>query len=239
MADLLVLVTVALLVFVVAALVQAVTGFGSVLAAVPGLLLVTDPASAVVAATFVSVVLAAGAAVRERPHIDRHDLRRLTIAGVVGMPAGLVLLGTADEHVLTVGIAVAVLVMVALMASGLRVGRRGRPVAGVVSGALLTSTGMNGPPLVMALIDRDPRRYRATLQAVFAGQGLVAVAAFLLLGHVDPEVLVLTLGGIAGLPLGWRIGDAVFHRVPAARLRPAVIATLALSAVTVLVQAVA
>lgn len=237
--ELLTLTGVAALVFVVAALVQAVTGFGSALAAVPGLLLVTDPARAVVAATVVSLVLTTGVAVRERAYVDRRDSLVLTVAGVVGMPVGLVLLAVADERTLSVGIAVAILVLVVLLAAGLRVGRRGLPVVGLVSGGLLTSTGMNGPPLVMALVDREPRRYRATLQAVFAGQDVVAVAAFLVLGHVDLEVLLLSLGGVVGLPLGWRLGDALFHRVSPAQLRPLVIGTLVASAAAVLVNAVA
>lgn len=238
MVELLTLIGVALLVFVVAALVQGVTGFGSVLAAVPGLLLVTDPARAVVAATIVSLVLTTGIALRERAYVDRRDSLLLTLTGIIGMPVGLVLLAVADERLLTAGIAVVILVLVLLMAAKPKVGRRGMPIAGIVSGGLLTSTGMNGPPLVLVLVDREPRRYRATLQAVFAGQDLVAVGAFLVLGHVDIEVLLLSLGGVAGLPVGWRLGDALFHRISPARLRPLVILTLVASAVAVLVGAV-
>lgn len=231
------LIGIALLVFVIAALVQAVTGFGSVLAAVPGLLLVTDPARAVVVATLVSLVLTAGVALRERAHVDRRDSLLLVLTGIVGMPVGLVLLEVTDERLLSAGIAAVMLVLVLLVARGPRIGRRGLPIVGIVSGGLLTSTGMNGPPLVMALVDREPRRYRATLQAVFAGQDLVAVAAFVVLGHVDTTVLVLSLGGVAGLPIGWWLGEAIFKRVPPARLRPLVIGTLAVSAAAVLVGA--
>lgn len=231
------LIGIALLVFVIAALVQAVTGFGSVLAAVPGLLLVTDPARAVVVATLVSLVLTTGVALRERDHVDRRDSMLLTLTGILGMPVGLMLLGIADERLLSAGIAAVMLVLVLLVARGPRIGRRGLPIVGIVSGALLTSTGMNGPPLVMALVDREPRRYRATLQAVFAGQDLVAVAAFAVLGHVDAKVLVLSLGGVAGLPIGWRVGEAIFKRVSPARLRPLVIGTLAVSAAAVFVGA--
>ncbi|MFI5623569.1 sulfite exporter TauE/SafE family protein [Nocardioides sp. NPDC051685] len=238
MLDILMLTGVALLVFVVAALVQAVTGFGSVMAAVPGLLLVTDPARAVVTATVVSLVLTAGIALRERAYVDRRDSLLLTLTGIIGMPFGLVLLAVVDERLLSAGIAVVILVLVLLIAARPQIGRRGLPVAGIVSGGLLTSTGMNGPPLVLALVGREPRRYRATLQAVFAGQDLVAVIAFLVLGHLDPQVLLLSVGGVVGLPVGWRLGDAVFHRVSPARLRPLVIATLVISAVAVLVNAV-
>ena len=236
MADLL-LVAAAAGIFLVAALAQAVTGFGSALVAVPLLTLVTDPITAVVAATSVSLVLTSGAAWRERAHVDIGPARTLTTAGIVGMPLGLLVLRLLDESLLTAAIAAAMLVMVLLMASGLRVSGRALPVAGFASGVLLTSTGMNGPPLVMALVRLEPVRYRATLQAVFAGQDLVAVAAFLVLGLLDREAALLTLAGALGLPLGWRLGDVLFHRIPAHRLRHVVIGGLVLTGVSLLAAA--
>ncbi|MCD6639662.1 MAG: TSUP family transporter, partial [Nocardioides sp.] len=139
--------------------------------------------------------------------------------------------------VLTAGIAVAMLVMVALVASGLRIPARALPVAGLASGALLTSTGMNGPPLVMALSRLEPLRYRATLQAVFAGQDVVAVASFVVLGLWSRESALLAVAGVAGLPLGWRLGDAIFRRVPAHRLRHVVVAGLVVTGLSVLFSA--
>jgi uncharacterized protein len=225
----------AVTIFVVAALAQAVTGFGSALVAVPLLTLVTDPVAAVVAATGVSLVLSSGAAWRERAHVEVRPARTLTVAGVLGMPAGLLLLALLDEALLTACIAVTMLVLVVLVASGLHVPARALPTAGLVSGALLTSTGMNGPPLVMALVGREPLRYRATLQAVFAGQDLVAVAAFAVLGLVDREALLLVIAGTAGLPIGWRVGNVVFHRIPASRLRHVVIGGLVLTGASMLI----
>ncbi|HEY0952541.1 sulfite exporter TauE/SafE family protein [Nocardioides sp.] len=237
MTDLLLVAVVAAGVFMLAAIAQAVTGFGSALVAVPLLTLVVHPVTAVVAATAVSLVLTTGAAWRERDHLDAGTVRILTVAGIVGMPLGLVLLAVADESSLQGWIAGSMLVMVVLVAAGARIGSRGLPVAGLVSGALLTSTGMNGPPLVMALMDREPRRYRATLQAVFAAQDVVAVAAFAVLGYVDGRVALVSAAGVVGIPLGWRLGDAVFHRIPAARLRPLVVGGLVLTATSMLITA--
>ncbi len=238
MTDLLLVAGVAAAVFVLAAMAQAITGFGSALVAVPLLTLVVHPVAAVVAATAVSLVLTSGAAWRERSYVDVASARVLTLTGVLGMPLGLVPLVLADEARLEAWIAATMLVMVLLVAAGVRIGARGLPVAGVLSGALLTSTGMNGPPLVMALMEREPRRYRATLQGVFAVQDVVAVAAFLALGYVDREVALLTASGLVGIPIGWRLGDAVFHRIPAARLRPVIVAGLVLTAASVLLAAV-
>lgn len=238
MTDLLLVAGVAAAVFVLAAMAQAITGFGSALVAVPLLTLVVHPIAAVVAATAVSLVLTSGAAWRERSYVDLASARTLTLTGVLGMPLGLVLLALADESRLQAWIAGSMLVMVLLVAAGVRIGARGLPVAGLLSGALLTSTGMNGPPLVMALMDREPRGYRATLQGVFAVQDVVAVAAFLVLGYVDREVALLIASGVVGLPAGWRLGDAVFHRIPAARLRPVIVGGLVLTAASVLLAAV-
>lgn len=238
MVDLLLLAGVAAVVFVLAALAQAITGFGSALVAVPLLTLVVEPVAAIVAATTVSLVLTAGAAWRERSHVDVGAARTLVVTGILGMPAGLLVLALVDESRLEAWIAAAMLVLVVLVASGLRIEARGLPVAGVASGALLTSTGMNGPPLVMALVHREPRRYRATLQTVFAAQDVVAVAAFVVLGHLDREAAVIAAGGVVGLPLGWRLGDAIFHRIPAEQLRPGVVGGLVLTAVSMLVGAV-
>lgn len=234
MVDLLLVAAVAGI-FVAAALAQAVTGFGAALVAVPLLTLITDPVAAVVAATGVSLVLSSGAAWRERAHVEVRPARTLTVAGVLGMPAGLLVLTLLDEALLTACIAVTMLVLVVLVARGLHVPARALPTAGLVSGALLTSTGMNGPPLVMALVGREPLRYRATLQAVFAGQDLVAVAAFAVLGLVDREALVLTVAGTLGLPIGWRVGDVVFRRIPADRLRHVVVGGLVLTGLSMLV----
>lgn len=238
MTDLLLVAGVAAAVFVLAAMAQAITGFGSALVAVPLLTLVVHPIAAVVAATAVSLVLTSGAAWRERSYVDLASARTLTLTGVLGMPLGLVLLALADESRLQAWIAGSMLVMVLLVAAGVRIGARGLPVAGLLSGALLTSTGMNGPPLVMALMDREPRGYRATLQGVFAVQDVVAVAAFLVLGYVDREVALLIASGVVGLPAGWRLGDAVFYRIPAARLRPVIVGGLVLTAASVLLAAV-
>lgn len=239
MADLILLAGLSAVVFVAAALAQAVTGFGSALVAVPALALVVDPVAAVVATTAVSLVLTTGAGWRERAHVDGAAARALVLTGVLGMPFGLVVLALAGESRLEAWIAASMLLLVLLVAAGVRVGRRVLPVAGVVSGALLTSTGMNGPPLVLALIDRDPRRYRATLQAVFAVQDLVGLAAFVLLGHVGTDAVLLALGGVVGLPLGWRLGDPLFHRIPPARLRPVVLGGLVVTAVSMLAGSVA
>lgn len=239
MTDLLAVGALAFAIFVLAALAQGASGFGSALVAVPLLSFVTGPGPALVATTMSSLVLTAGAWRREAGHADAAAVRRLVVGGLLGMPVGLLALLALTESALTAMIAVVLLATVGLLALGVPVptGRRARWGAGVASGALLTSTGMNGPPLVLVLRDEPPQRSRATLQAVFCLQDAVAVAAFLALGQVGVETLVAVAGGVLGLPVGWRLGDAVFRRLSPERFRVVVLGGLAATGVVALAGA--
>jgi uncharacterized membrane protein YfcA len=232
---------VALLVFAVAAAAQAVTGFGLALVAVPLMAVLLDPVAAVVATTVVSLVLTALASCRERGHVERLIAVRLTGAALLGMPLGLLVLTRLDERSLKTVIAVGLLVLVGLLLVKVRLpaGTAMQYGAGVVSGMSLTSTGMNGPPVVLALQARDlpPRRFRGTLQVVFCAQDLVAVAAFVALGYLNTVTAVAVVAGAAGVPAGWWAGDRLFGRLPPERFRALVLSMLAATALLALLTA--
>jgi uncharacterized membrane protein YfcA len=87
--------------------------------------------------------------------------------------------------------------------------------AGCLIGALLTSTGMNGPPLVATFqaMRLTPHAFRATLQAAFFVQDLFAIAGFVLIGQLSSQALVAAAAGIPGVLVGWFLGDRVFHLI--------------------------
>ncbi|RFU20565.1 sulfite exporter TauE/SafE family protein [Geodermatophilus marinus] len=234
---------VALLVFTVAAAAQAVTGFGLALVAVPLMAVIIDPVAAVVVTTMVGLVLTGLASYRERQHVEAPVAARLTGAALLGMPLGLLTLTLLDERSLELVIAVGLLLLVGLLLVRvpLPAGAVTQYGAGVVSGMLLTSTGMNGPPVVLSLqaLHLPPRRFRGTLQVVFCAQDLVAVVAFVALGHVDPVIATAVLAGVAGVPAGWWVGDRLFGLLPPERFRGVVLSTLTVTALVALSAAVA
>ncbi len=233
--SLLLVVLLSAAVCLLAAAVQAVTGFGFALVAVPLLALGVGPVDAVVLATVVSLVLTALASVRERAHALGTTVRRMSLGGLLGMPVGLLALARLDESALRVVIAVVIGVLVVLLWRRVQLGAGvgAQWGAGVVSGALLTSTGMNGPPLVLTVqaMGVSPTVQRATLQRVFCAQDLVAVLAFVALGRVDATIVAMAVAGAAVIPVGWAAGDRVFARVPPARFSQVVLATLLVTAV--------
>ncbi|HLU45557.1 MAG TPA: sulfite exporter TauE/SafE family protein [Natronosporangium sp.] len=217
------LVLAAVLVMLLAAAVQAVTGFGFALVAIPLLALTADPRTAVVSVGVAGLAMTVMAAVRERRHARWSTAGLLVAASVVGMPAGLLVLRSAPARVLTLLIGAGVIGCALLIWRGLRLPNR-RPVVvgvGILAGALATATGTNGPPLVAALqaMGYAPRAFRATLAVTFTGSGLLALTGFGLTGQFTPEVLMLGGAGIPATLVGWWLGDRVFHRLDPERFR--------------------
>ena len=159
-----------------AAAAQAVSGFGFALIGTPLVALLVGPKEAVVGLTMIGLVLVAQLSLRGRGHMDRPTVGVVTAAAIVGMPLGLVVLVLADDRVLTVVIAIAVIAFSLLLWRGARVpaGRGTDVTAGFTAGILSTSTGTSGPPIVIALSAKqlEPAVFRATISAIFLVQSV-------------------------------------------------------------------
>ncbi len=228
------------LIIALAAFVQSTTGFGFALVAVPLLATVTEPQRAVVSVTAVSLLLSAWVGWRHRATLDREAVIGYTWTGLLGMPVGLLVLLVVPSSALKILVGVVVLLAVAGMLLRYHVsGRAWQIAAGLLGGALLTSTGMNGPPIVIGMDARalPPARFRATLQAIFALQGVVAVGLFAVSGLVDRGVVLLVIADAVALPIGWRLGALVFDRLSPKQFRVGVLSMLVLSASVALVTA--
>ena len=104
-----------------AAAAQAVSGFGFALIGTPLVAVLVGPKEAVVGLTMIGLVLVAQLSLRGRGHVDRPTVGVVTAAAIVGMPLGLVVLVLADDRVLTVVIAIAVIAFSLLMLHEARV----------------------------------------------------------------------------------------------------------------------
>lgn len=225
-------------IFLLAAAIQSVTGFGFALVAVPLLALILDPAPAVVATTTVSLLISA-AVIREDWHCVRwRDAGVVAAAGLVGMPLGVWVLTRVPQETLTALIAVVLLLSTLVVARGLqlRPGRATEIAVGATSGVLLTSTGMNGPPLVVAFQAQGmpPRPFRGTLSAVFLVEGAAAVALIGASGQFTADALGAALIGAPMLVIGWLSGNRLFHRLDPGTFRSLVLWMLAATGVVAL-----
>ena len=225
----------------IAAAAQAVSGFGFALIGTPLVAVLVGPKEAVVGLTMIGLVLVAQLSLRGRGHVDRPTVGVVTAAAIAGMPLGLVVLVLADDRVLTVVIAIAVIAFSLLLWRGARVpaGRGTDVTAGFTAGILSTSTGTSGPPIVIALSAKqlEPAMFRATISAIFLVQGSVALVLFALGEQITRDVLSVALAGLPGVLVGSIVGEHGFRRLDTPTFRRVVLGMLFLSGVVALFAA--
>jgi uncharacterized membrane protein YfcA len=217
----------------VAAGIQVTMGFGFALIAIPIVAVAEDPKVAVVLITAVGVPMTLWNTYRWRRNLRVREMLTVAAASLVGMPLGALVLTRAPDRALTFTIGVVVLVLTAWLWRGLRLpsGPKTEISAGAVSGALATSTGTNGPPLVIAFqatgMERDP--FRATLAGCFLVQGVVAFCIFWANDLVTHDVGRAFLVGMPAVVAGTIAGERLSARMHGRAFRAAVLGLLALS----------
>jgi uncharacterized membrane protein YfcA len=231
------------LVVAVAATVQLTAGFGFGLAAVPLMAVVLDPHDAVVVALTLATFTNGYQAWSGRHHADRGVIGRILSGAVVGLPIGLLVFLRVDDRVLSAVIGTAVLVAVVAIARGLDLRHAGPGLdvgAGVLSGALTMSAGVNGPPLVFMLQARhfDPVRFRATIASVFFVLDVVSVTVFAATGDLDADVIRAVAVALPGLALGAVVGIWLRRHLDAVRFRRLVLVLLTIAGVSAIVAAI-
>ena len=228
----------------VAAITQQVSGFGYALLAVPLLSILVGPKDAVALATVSGATASGLMALRLRVLADRPTLARLLAGAVVGMPIGIIGLRELPEDPLRVALAVVVLAMVVVLASGyrFRTTRHGTQVAaGFASGVLNTSIGTAGPPVVATLQagEMPQHTFRATTVAFFACCNVVAVPLIIASGVVTGSTWRTALVAVPCVLAGNAIGSRLAPRVGPERFRSLVLGLLAAAAVGALAAAIA
>jgi uncharacterized protein len=204
-----------------ASITMAVSGFGFALVAVPLLAVVVGAETAVVADAVIGIGLVVLVSMRNRHGVVRRTVVVSSIAALAAMPAGLLVLVTLDDRALTATIGAVVVAITVALAFGLRLPASDvtDAIAGLVSGALATSTGTNGPPLVIALHGKEyaPEQFRATLAAIFLTQSIAGVALFAAAGRITSEVGRVSLVGYPAVVAGLLAGERIAARIDARR----------------------
>ncbi|WCB93109.1 hypothetical protein DSM104299_01811 [Baekduia alba] len=220
-----------------AAFAQALTGFGFALLAAPMLVALLAPQPAVSAVGLLGLVVNATMvlAARRAPAGLRRETGVLLGWAVVGLPIGALALARVPADVVRIGIA-------ALVLAALRQRHLAGPVAwripaaaaGLLAGALTTSTGLNGPPLVLRLTGEDttPSARRHTLAVLFLALGTLGVATLAVGGQLRPPDVLPTLaaataaGALVGVHAARRLASRIDERLVTALLFVAAAAAL-------------
>jgi hypothetical protein len=203
---------------------------------------VIGPREAVAVSTLAGLATTVANFAADRRSVDRRLAAWLAVPALVGMPLGLAVSESLDERLLTGIIGVVVLVLTVVVARQPTLPAIPSPVvaaAGFTSGLLNTTTGTNGPPLVLVLQAEqlDPNRFRGTLSTVFLASNLVSLALFGAAGRFDAGVWRVTAVALPTLAVGWGCGLALRRRVPVSKFRWVVLGLLVVAGVSALIRA--
>ena len=227
---------------VLASCVQATSGFGFALLAVPVMTLAIPARDAVVVSSLLGISVSWWQAWHGRAHAVRPLVVRMTAGAYVGMPLGLWAFVAVSDRTLRLWLGVSVLLAVGLLVKRINLTHTGPALdlgAGFVSGVLNTSVSTNGPPLVFALQARhlEPAAFRGTITTVFALSNLVALTLLAAAGEVHRSGLVATAIALPGLLAGQVLGHRLRRHVHGDRFRRMVIWLLVAAAVSAIVAA--
>ncbi len=225
-----------------AATLQRISGFGFALIATPLLAFGMSVTSAVILVTLVATPNTFLTFVQHHQYADRPKVKRIAIAATIGMPFGLLIHGRVDDNTLRIALGIAVAAAATLLATGWSIKRQTRRsdvLCGLLSGVLNTSTGTNGPPLVVALQGQGltPNEFRGTISAIFVLSSPIALALFVAEGLVTSRELRLAVVGIPAMIAGQFLGRVLAKRIPDTRFRSLVIALLFATAAVAIANA--
>lgn len=178
------------------------------------------------------------------PHWHRINFRILlpcALSGLFFSAASVVLsLGAAERMMVHALGAMLIAVSFYSIFLGGRIRIKGTPLTGMVAGAIGGACAglfaVGGPPVAIYLLSstRDNQEYRATLNAHFCFTSGVATFMRWRSGVITPTTVQLWLLVVAALAFGIFLGNKIFKRLDARRLRLAVYGYLAVSGVTML-----
>lgn len=212
------------LIFLLAGLIQGLTGFGGGLVAIPLLCLLMDIKSAVPLSILSGLAITTAMAYQLRHSLDRSRILPMLIGSLPGVVAGTVLLKAADQAMIS-----RLLGLLLLIISAVNLTFRPKPlnppviwgyIAGFFSGAITASVGAGGPPVIIytTLTDWKKDEIKATLTGFFVLNGYITAAVHAGSGMITSETLTtfaatvpfVLLGTYAGSRIGGRINRRTY-----------------------------
>ncbi len=221
----------------VAAVLQAATGVGFAMVAVPLLALINlawVPAPMLICNIVLSVILMS----RGRAALDPSEGPPLVIGLTLGTFAGAGILTLFDERWLgvTIGAIIVLAVTASLATPPIRITRRRLLVGATLGGATGVISAMHGPPLILLYQRERPEKVRATMAGVFIFGSLLALGSLWLAGLLGWEQVWRGLVLLPGVALGFTVGRALGGRMSPGAVRYAMLGVSGAAGLALLIK---
>lgn len=224
----------------IAAVLQTLTGFGFALLVMPAGTLLLGIRTAAPLVALVALALYATNLLRYRQALAWDELGRLAGMAALGVPAGIWLLRTVDEGIITAGLglllAAYALYSLARPAVLHPIGRGWAYPLGFAVGCLGGAYNIPGPPVILygSLRQWPHDSFRAVLQALFLISGSLVVAGHALSGEYAGGMLATAALLVLPLLLGSALGARLDRRLAPQHLRTFVTAFIFVLGLTLL-----
>ncbi len=225
----------ALFAALLAGAVTGLTGFGLALISTPIFLFVYEPRTVVVLTAIFSIFINAAVVWDSWQEARRRLALGLFIPALFGIVVGALVLGVINPVLIRLGVGAIVVFSALLLVWDLRLPgantRWGTLVAGSTSGALSTSTGLAGPPIVLLLASRGlpKHEFRGTTALYFLPMSIAGLAVLTIQGLVEAREVPLGLLLVPAALVGKAVGTALLKHVSEKAFR---VVTLALVILT-------
>ncbi|MEJ7845066.1 MAG: sulfite exporter TauE/SafE family protein [Acidimicrobiales bacterium] len=225
------------LVMAVGACLQGVVGFGANLVAAP-LLVLVDPVFVPAPVVLVSLLSNSLVARREGRGAVDERVRWAMVGYVPGVLVAGWAIAVLPTRGLSIGLAVCILVAVAVTAAGVSVTpTAGRYAgAGSVSGVMGTIAGVGGPPLALLMQRAEAPAMRGTLAVFFRLGSVLSLLVLVVVGELGRAELVAAAALAPGVLAGTAASAGLARRVGRRSLRPVVLGLSGAAAVAVLAR---
>ncbi|MFJ7737359.1 sulfite exporter TauE/SafE family protein [Lysinibacillus sp. NPDC097287] len=204
-------------IILVATILQASTGFGFSIMATPFLLMLFLPQEAIQINIILSLIISTILIWRIRKDIDKMLLKRISLGSIVGIPFGFIIFMLSNITVIKLVVGVLLLLLTLLLICNFKM--KATPmrdfIVGGVSGALTTSIGMPGPPLLLYFTGTNIKKehLRATTLAFFLFIFCISLLTQILFTGTSILIWQSSLYAIPIVCIGLYIGQIIFKRI--------------------------
>ncbi|MDK2822442.1 MAG: uncharacterized protein PWQ67_419 [Clostridia bacterium] len=218
----------AVAVIILASSLQAMTGFGFAILAVPMLLLVFDAKTAVGLSMIVSFFSVTTLSIKVHKSIIGHIVINLLIGALFGIPFGVYIFFNFNVKTMKILISCIVIILSIFLISGYRFKIKNSSwverIVGSISGLMTASIGMPGPPIVLFLNNRQlPKdKFRATFACYNALVYVPSILFLFFLGAINKIIILKALTLVPFAILGGILGNNIFPLVSQAHFQKGV-----------------
>jgi uncharacterized membrane protein YfcA len=200
--------------------VSSTLGFGFTILISPVLLLLSlDPKTVVVVVNCCILIISSMVLIQSKNHIPIKEITPITIAGLAGVPLGILILNYISNSTLRPIIVILIIILAIISARNVIIPSMNTRITsvlvGVVIGAIVGSTGIGGVLIAILLLGKNYGKVslRAAISFFSIPIIIISIIGYGVTGLLTQERLLLVLISILPIVLGFNFGMKLLDKI--------------------------